>query len=163
MNSTGVCVDLPFVYSGKKLAQAEADQLVAQMRVITGCENPNSGAQLKEWLKPRKYPYDSLDVEHVEEALKLFLEPEVRLLLELKQKLGGSAYKKFQSILDRVSTDGRLRDQFVYHGAHTGRWSGRGVQLQNLYKPEKAASKVAKAIIEAIRAETLVSGMFPGI
>jgi DNA polymerase len=164
MNQTGVYIDLDFVMKGKKLAQDESDHLLAQMKAITGCENPNSGDQLKEWLKPRKYPFDSLDVEHIEEALKLdFLLPEVRELLELKQKLGGSAYKKFQSILDRISDDGRLRDQFVYHGAHTGRWSGRGVQLQNLYKPDKAASKVAAAIIDAIRAETLVSGMFPGI
>jgi DNA polymerase bacteriophage-type len=164
MNSTGVYVDMDFVLKGKKLAMAEADQLLAKMGAITGCENPNSGDQLKAWLKPREYPFDSLDVEHIEEALKLsFLKPEVREILELKQKLGGSAYKKFQSILDRISEDGRLRDQFVYHGAHTGRWSGRGVQLQNLYKPDKAASKVAKAIIDAIRAETLVSGMFPGI
>jgi len=164
MNSTGVYVDLDFVIKAQKLAKDESDQLLDQMKAITGCENPNSGQQLKAWLKPRKYPFDSLDVEHIEEALKLdFLEHEVREILELKQKLGGSAYKKFQSILDRISADNRLRDQFVYHGAHTGRWSGRGVQLQNLYKPDKAASKVAKAIIEAIRAETLVSGMFPGI
>lgn len=164
MNSTGVYVDLDFVKKGQKLAKDESDQLLAQMKAITGCENPNSGDQLKAWLAPRKYPFKSLDVEHIEEALKLnFLEPKVRQILELKQKLGGSAYKKFQSILDRISNDSRLRDQFVYHGAHTGRWSGRGVQLQNLYKPDKAASKVAAAIINAIRAETLVSGMFPGI
>lgn len=164
MNSTGVYVDMDFVVKGQKLAKAESDQLLAKMGTLTGCENPNSGDQLKEWLKPREYPFESLDVEHIEEALKLnFLQPEVRELLELKQKLGGSAYKKFQSIIDRISADGRLRDQFVYHGAHTGRWSGRGVQLQNLYKPDKKASKVAEAIIAAIRAETLVSGMFPGI
>jgi DNA polymerase len=41
--------------------------------------------------------------------------------------------------------------------------SGRGVQLQNLYKPDKAASKLAKVIIDAIRSETLVSGTCPGI
>jgi DNA polymerase len=164
MNSTGVYIDQPFVTSGKKLAEAEANQLLAQMGGITHCENPNSGAQLKEWLEPRGYPFDSLDVDHIEEALKLdFLTPEVRQLLELKQKLGGSAYKKFQSIQDRISTDGRLRWQFLYHGAHTGRWAGRGVQPQNLYKPDKAASKFAKVIIEAIRSETLVSGTCPGI
>jgi len=123
MNSTGVYIDQPFVRSGKKLAEAEANQLLAQMGEMTHCENPNSGAQLKEWLKPRGYLFNSLDVERIEEALKLdFLTPEVRLLLELKQKLGGSAYKKFQSIEDRISTDGRLRWQFLYHGAHTGRW-----------------------------------------
>jgi DNA polymerase bacteriophage-type len=31
--------------------------------------------------------------------------------------------------------DGRLRDPLVYHGAHTGRWSGRAVQLHNLPRP----------------------------
>lgn len=41
--------------------------------------------------------------------------------------------------------------------------SGRGVQLQNLYKPDKEASKFAKVIIDAIRSETLVSGTCPGI
>lgn len=163
MNSTGVYIDRPFVSSGKKLAEAEANQLLAQIKGITGLENPNSGAQLKKWLEPRGYPFDSLDVEHIESALTCELTPEVRELLLLKQKLGGSAFKKFAAIQDRISADGRLRDQFCYHGAHTGRWSGRGVQLQNLYKPDKKASKVAEAIIEAIRAETLVSGMFPGI
>jgi DNA polymerase len=164
MNSTGVYIDQPFVTSGKKLAEAEANQLLAQMGGITHCENPNSGAQLKEWLAPRGYPFDSLDVEHIEEALKLdFLTPEVRQLLELRQKLGGSAFKKFAAIQDRVSADGRLRWQFLYHGAHTGRWAGRGVQLHNLYKPDKAASKLAKVIIDAIRSETLVSGTCPEI
>jgi DNA polymerase len=164
MNSTGVYIDQPFVTSGKKLAEAEANQLLVQMGGITHCENPNSGAQLKEWLAPRGYPFDSLDVEHIEEALKLdFLTPEVRQLLELRQKLGGSAFKKFAAIQDRVSADGRLRWQFLYHGAHTGRWAGRGVQLHNLYKPDKAASKLAKVIIDAIRSETLVSGTCPEI
>jgi DNA polymerase len=96
--------------------------------------------------------------------LKLdFLTPEVRQLLELKQKLGGSAFKKFAAIQERVSADGRLRWQFTYHGAHTGRWASRGINLQNLYKPDKAASKLAKVIIDAIRSETLVSGTCPGI
>ena len=35
-------------------------------------------------------------------------------------------------MLDRVSKDGRVRGNLMYHGASTGRWSGAGVQLQNL-------------------------------
>ena len=155
MNENGVYIDQVYVANAKKYAEDESNQLLAQMKAITGCDNPNSGDQLKAWLKPRGYPYTSLDVDHIEEALKLsFLTPEVRELLELKQKLGGSAYKKLQSIQDRVGPDGRLRDQFVYHGAHTGRWSGRGVQLQNLFKPDQAASKRAAEITAAIKACT---------
>ena len=73
-------------------------------------------------------------------------------MLELKQKLGGSAYKKLESILERMGIDGRLRDQFIYHGAHTGRWAGRGVQLQNLFKPNKDVSKFLDTYTRAIRA-----------
>src|ERR1035438_1601762 len=103
MNSAGVCVDMDFVIKGQKLAKDESEQLLSHMKAITGCDNPNSGDQLKAWLKPKGYPFDSLDVEHIEEALKLnSLVDEVRQILELKQKLGGSAFKKFQSIIDRI-------------------------------------------------------------
>lgn len=156
MNDAGVWIDMVFVEQAKKLAEEEVEQLLAQIKTITGVDNPNSGDQLKAWLKPRKYPYDSLDVEHIEEALKHDLDPQVRQVLELKQTLGGSAYKKLQSILDRIGPDGRLHDQFVYHGAHTGRWSGRGVQLQNLYKPDKSASKRTDEFVQAIKLGTFV-------
>jgi len=156
MNERGVWIDQVFVANAKKLAEDEANQLVQQMKDITGVENPNSGKQLKEWLKPRKYPFDSLDEDHVEKALKLhFLDPQVRAVLELKVKLGGSAYKKLQSIQDRIGPDGRLRDQFIYQGAHTGRWSGRGVQLHNLYKPDKDAGAIADSIVQGILANNL--------
>lgn len=164
MNETGVYIDMDFVLKAQAIAKDESDAILAKMKTIMGVENPNSRDQQLTWLKPRGYPYTSLDVEHIEEALKLpFLTPEVRQILELKEKLGGSAYKKFQSIIDRVGPDGRLRDQFVYHGAHTGRWSGRGVQLQNLYKPDKDASKVADAIIKAVKDGTYTQSMFPHI
>jgi DNA polymerase bacteriophage-type len=160
MNHRGVYIDMPFVGHAKALAIAESDEILAEMKKLTGLENPNSPIQMKEWLQARKYPFDSLDKAHVEEALKakghLGLSPLAIDVLDLKQKLGGSAYKKLQTIEDRVTlADCRLRDQFVYHGAHTGRWSGRGVQLQNLFKPSKDVGTVREAIVTAIRAGDL--------
>src|SRR5699024_9885411 len=59
--------------------------------------------------------------------------PEVgRKALENRQTLALSAAKKYQAILHTAGTDNRVRGAFMYHGAHTGRWAGRGVQLQNL-------------------------------
>ena len=156
MNNTGVYIDQKFVTNGKKYAEDESNQLIDKMKVITGLKNPNSQQQMLGWLVARKYPYDSIDVEHIDEALTLkYLPPDVVQILELKQKLGGSAYKKFQSIQDRIGPDGRLRDQFVYHKAHTGRWAGRGVQLQNLFKPDKDAGAVTPAIVAGILANDL--------
>lgn len=156
MNDNGVWIDMQYVLNAMKIAKGEADSIIEQMKIETGLENPNSREQLLGWLQERKYPYDSIDMEHVEEGLKLpFLPPLVIKILTLKQKLGGSAYKKLQSILDRVGPDGRLRDQFVYHGAHTGRWSGRGVQLQNLYKSDREVSRALDQLVTAIRADAL--------
>jgi DNA polymerase bacteriophage-type len=138
MNDVGVYIDEAYVINAKALAEAEAQEILAEIKANMGIENPNSRDQRLEWLTNRGYPYQSLDKEHIEEALKhKTLKPLVREMVELIQKLGGSAYKKLEAILDRMGIDKRLRDQFIYHGAHTGRWAGRGVQLQNLFKPDR--------------------------
>jgi DNA polymerase bacteriophage-type len=156
MNEAGVYIDLPFVVNAKNYAEEETNQIVTEMQKLTGLQKPGAWQQLVPWLQERKYPYTSADKAHIEEGLKLpFLSDEVRYVLELKQKLGGSAHTKFQSILDRVGPDGRLRDQFVYHGAHTARWSGRGVQLQNLFKAIKSVSTVCDQVTVAIRENKL--------
>jgi DNA polymerase len=47
-----------------------------------------------------------------------------------------SSDAKLDGMLASARGTGRVRDGFVLHGAHTGRWAGRGVQLQNLKKPK---------------------------
>lgn len=152
MNETGVWIDMEFVVNAKQYAEEEVAEITAEMKTLTGLEKPGAWQQLVPWLQERGYPFDSADKFHVDEGLKLpFLTTEVKYVLGLKQKLGGAAHTKFQSIIDRVGPDGRLRDQFVYHGAHTARWSGRGVQLQNLFKAIKAVSAVRDPLTSAIR------------
>ena len=155
MNETGVYIDRTFVENAKALAEAEIGSIMTALKNITGCENPNSAKQLGEWLRERGYKFDSLDKEHIAEGITnghhWGMTKEAMQVLDLKKKLGGSAYTKLETILDRVGPDGRLRDQFVYHGAHTGRWSGRGVQLQNLFKPTKEVSTLRDKIVVGIR------------
>lgn len=64
------------------------------------------------------------------------LTKEAREVLGLRLDAAKSSVKKFAAILEGVSPDGRLRNQFKYYGAHTGRWSGRGAQPQNLPRAE---------------------------
>jgi DNA polymerase len=67
------------------------------------------------------------------------------------------AHRKFEAALRGASPDGRLRGQFVYCGAHTARWSSRGVQVHNLAKlaftdPEGDYDEIAEDLaIEALR------------
>ena len=52
-------------------------------------------------------------------------------ILILRDQATGSAFSKIPTAFTRLCPDGRLRGEFVGHGAHTGRWSSRGTQLQN--------------------------------
>lgn len=44
---------------------------------------------------------------------------------------------KLAAAADAVCADGRVRGLFVYAGAHTFRWAGRRVQVQNLPRPKE--------------------------
>jgi DNA polymerase len=54
-----------------------------------------------------------------------------------RQALASIARGKLEAGLAHVSPDGRLRDNLRYYGGHTGRWSGKGMQLHNMPRPAK--------------------------
>jgi DNA polymerase bacteriophage-type len=56
----------------------------------------------------------------------------VRRALELRQSGAQAAVKKIRALLTRAGASDRIRGAFRYHGAATGRWSGEGIQPQNL-------------------------------
>ena len=58
-------------------------------------------------------------------------------LARARMALASIAAGKLRAGLTRVHADGRLRDAARYYGAHTGRWSGQGMQLQNMPRPAK--------------------------
>lgn len=58
-------------------------------------------------------------------------------LAAVRTALASIARGKLLAGLARVHADGRLRDTLRYYGAHTGRWAGKGMQLQNMPRPAK--------------------------
>jgi DNA polymerase len=72
---------------------------------------------------------------------------QVRRLLELRRDGARASTQKFDQLLASVDTDHRLRGTLKFHGAATGRWSGRGYQPQNLFKTKR---ENIDAAIEAI-------------
>ena len=110
--------------------------------------NFNSPKQLVKWCKDRGVKAESFDTQHVEALLpkitakiatldvhdpKVKGYVEVEAMLRTKQILGGTGLKKLQVLLDTVSADGRLRDQYMHCGAgQSYRTTGRGVQMQNI-------------------------------
>jgi DNA polymerase len=132
INDNGIAVDVDLVQAAIAVGARNAEAQTYEFMQLTGVENPNSGPQVHEWLRSVNCPLPNLTKETVEDALAGDLTPTVRKVLELRQELALVAGKKYQAALDRINPDGRLRGSFTFFGAHTGRWTGKGVQLQNL-------------------------------
>lgn len=72
---------------------------------------------------------------------------EARQALRLRLMASKSSVKKLPKILEQLSDDDRLRHQYAFYKAHTGRWAGKGAQLQNL---KAARTKEEKAMVAAV-------------
>ena len=166
INARGIPIDLDFCGKSMKYAENAREALLYEMKTITGCENPNSPEQLKTWLADKNYPYQGLGKEFVAEALKnasqLELSDAVINLLNLKQELGGIAFKKLP-VIEAWTREDRLRYAFLYHSAHTGRWSSKGVQFHNLKKPTKRVAEAYFEIVNAIITGLPVPGDIPTV
>jgi hypothetical protein len=69
--------------------------------------------------------------------------------LQLRLAGAKSSIKKLDKDSGKtIGTGNRLRDQYAFYKAHTGRWAGRGAQLQNLKAPrtKEKRNKVAEVI-----------------
>lgn len=133
VNDAGIPVDVVMATIAVGVAEENQAEQMEEMRALTGIANTNSNPQLMAWFQEVGHPLPNLQAKTVERELA---DPEtpalIREVLEIRQELALVASKKYTAMLDRVSEDGRLRGAFQFFGAHTGRWSGRGVQLQNL-------------------------------
>jgi DNA polymerase len=151
INERGVAVDLELVEAAEALVVETHAQLDAEMRGLTGgmVEAATQTARLLTWLRARGVEADSVDKPAVAELLDRDLPDDVRRVLEIRSEAARSSTAKLQAFRARTCRDRRLRDNLLYHGAGTGRWSGKGVQLQNLPRPSVVTD--LEAAITAIR------------
>lgn len=95
-------------------------------------ESTNQRDRTLDWLAENGLEMKSLTKGDVEIAINGEIPPKLKRLLEIRQQLARNSVKKFQAMLNAGDTDDRIRDCFMYHGASTGRWTGKLVQFQNL-------------------------------
>lgn len=157
INDRGIQVDTVMAQAA---IDAQEDNKLGQfneMVELTKLANPNSNVQLLDWLKSQDVNVDNLQAATVTQLLKEDSLPgKTARVLELRQELALVAAKKYQAALDRVNADGRLRGSFAYHGAHTGRWAGRGVQLQNLPSASLAEKDAPGEVVDRVIAAAVL-------
>jgi DNA polymerase len=132
INDRGMAIDRILAQRAAQMADKNAIRQKQEIHLLTGVENPGSVKQLLAWFEEDGFPLPNLKKETVLGYLGNTGDPIRDRVLELRLDLALVASKKYTSALNMAGSDGRIRGTLLYHGAHTGRWSGRGVQVQNL-------------------------------
>lgn len=132
INDRGIDVDMQLVDNAIEIDAKTKQALLHQMQKKTGLENPNSVQQMKTWLSERGIETESLDKKAVKGLLP-DAEKDVAEVLSCRQQLAKSSVSKYTAMSNMVCADSRARGCFMFYGANrSGRWAGRGIQLQNL-------------------------------
>ena len=150
INDRGILLDIDMVENAIRLDGISKDKLSDSMKKITGLENPNSVAQMKQWLSSRGVETETLGKK---DAAKMIadkdMDEEVTEALKLRLQLAKSSVKKYQAMRNAVCRDGRARGMFQFYGANrSGRWAGRIIQLQNLPQNHMEDLEQARGLVK---------------
>lgn len=153
INERGVMVDTELAEAAIAVDDAFTAEHTAEMKQLTGLDNPNSVAQLKDWLSLVGLEVESLSKETIGDLKAKAIDPTTKRVLELRQLLGKTSTTKYKAMTSAACKDERVRGLLQYYGAgRTGRWAGRLVQVQNL--PQNHLDHIDK-VRELVRARDL--------
>lgn len=150
INERGVLIDRELAEAAVAVDDAFTAEHTAELRRLTGLDNPNSVEQVKGWLAAVGLPCDSLSKQNVAELYNAATDPTTRRVLELRQMLGKTSTTKYQAMLRAMCRDDRVRGIMQFYGAgRTGRWAGRIVQPQNLPQNHLDQIETARELVRS--------------
>lgn len=138
INDRGVGVDVSAIQKAIAIVDSEKRRLDLEMRELTSnaVSTCNAVRDLALWLNLNGVRVEGVAKEHVLDALATEgIPPLCRKALLLRQEAAKASTAKLKAMLLGQS-DGRVRGTLQYHGANTGRWAARRMQLHNLPRPK---------------------------
>ena len=158
INARGVAVDMDFVSGALQMGATVKSDLMREATELSKLDNPNSVAQLSQWLQ-EEIGEELADLRKDTVARLLQQDgnsPHVQRMLEIRQELGKTSTKKYDAIEAAVCPDGRVRGLLQFYGANrTGRWAGRLVQVQNLPRTYTEPLDLARDLVRGRNLDAL--------
>lgn len=151
INDRGVMIDRVFVDAAARFDDEYKAQLLAEAQQLTGMENPNSPAQIKEYLhKATGFTIQSLNKKNLDDLEKqLIFWSKAQKVLAIRREMGKTSNKKYNAMQNCVCADGRIHGLLQFCGAaRTGRWAGRLVQVQNLPQNHLESLDYARELVK---------------
>lgn len=135
MNDRGVLIDKKLVVAAEKIVVRSVQEANDELVELTGgdVDAVTKVAKLTEWLQKQDVDLDNLRKDTVRDLLESpGIEGDVERVLQLRKEAGRSSTAKLATMLGVISPrDNRARGLQLYHGATTGRWSGKHIQPHN--------------------------------
>jgi DNA polymerase len=134
INDRGVMLDREFIQNAISIDITSKERLTAEAIQLTGLDNPNSTAQLKQWIgNETGEEVKSLSKETIPALLENSGNAILTKVLQIRQEMAKTSVKKYEAMSNAICSDSRVRGLLQFYGANrTGRWAGRLVQVQNL-------------------------------
>lgn len=134
INQRGVHVDREAVNGALKILNEYVAKMLSEVDEISegAFSSINQRAKVIEWCKENGENMLSYDKAYVSSMVQKVKNQDVKRILEIRQALGKTSTAKYEAMANSMAPDNRIRDVLMYHGALTGRWSGKLVQFQNL-------------------------------
>lgn len=152
MNQRGIYVDLELIESAIEIADKHVGHLAERLRGITGgaVSSPSKRAEMQLWLLRNGVEISNTQAATVTELRQRNdLPPVVVEGLSVFAEANKTSVAKYDAFIQRSSA-GVLRETLQYSGAHTRRWTGRGVQIQNMARPNgfgvELCARLAKSL-----------------
>lgn len=161
INDRGIAVDMDLIAKAEAICEDEKDALEKELKIVSDGFVTSIGAvkQLKTFVNRRlteelsDHQIDGCDKEQLEALLGRDDIPcDARRCVEIRLEAGKASIAKLAAFTARVCKNGRIKGSLQFHGAtQTGRWAARGVQLQNLPRPDPILKTDVVAAIKAIK------------
>ena len=155
INDRGIMVDPQLVNHAIECDQQYKDYTTQRAYELTGLENPNSPAQIREWLSDQGIETEKLDKKAVKALIGKpndGMTEDILEVLKLRLLMAKTSVKKYEAIQRSICSDGRVHGLLQFYGANrTGRWAGRLVQVQNLPQNHIPDLELARDLVKAGR------------
>ena len=137
-NDRGVLIDVPLVRAAQRMAVVTKAEANEEISVITAghVTSVSKVTDLRDWVNSRGVEMDTARKETIRDLLNTDIPQDVRDALQLRQDVGKTSAAKLTSMIACLCDDDRARGLLLYHGASTGRWSGKLIQPQNFPRPQ---------------------------
>jgi len=133
VNERGLLISLDEIEGIEKAVRLYEETLAGRVPELTdgAVESTTQTIKIVQWLNSIGVKTKSVARAKLRKLLAGNLPAEARELLEIRQTLGRSSLAKYETMKRWACKDGRIRGLLMYHGAGTGRFTGKGPQPHN--------------------------------